>query len=542
MSRLWKSKALRFGLLLTVLAVAGILGYNNLFGAKEPNDEPTIKTAKVRLGDLSITTSSTGWLVPQRQVDLGFATSGTVVEVPAEVGDIVSQDEVLARLDDSEAQAAVRQGELGVRAAELKKEELLVAADENAVDTAEANLKAARLALESLQAGPTMEDISVAEASLAVQQAGLHSAEAAVAIARANLNRLQSGASDEDVAIAQRKVEQAQNVLWAAQAQRDAVCGRLDKSTTQADCDSAQAQVQKTEAELRIVEIQLEQLLQGTAVEDVAVSEAQLQQEQAQLGTAQTQVQQAEANLARVLAGAGADEIASAEARVALAEEQLARLTNEQSALSIEAADLVIEQARVNLELAETKLSRTALLAPFGGVVVDVRIAVGTQGGAAPAITLADLPNPQIRFYVEETDLQLVSLDTKVMVIFRALPDTIFEGRVASISPSLSVVDSIAAAKVTALLEEHEQLAELRAGMEADVEVIAAAVEDVLLVPIEALRELAPDTYGVFVVDETTQELKLRPVEVGIKDFAWVEIRSGLSKGELVSTGTVETN
>ena len=346
----------------------------------------------------------------------------------------------------------------------------------------------------------------------------------------------------EDVAIAQRKVEQAQNVLWAAQAQRDAVCGRLDKSTTQADCDSAQAQVQKTEAELRIVEIQLEQLLQGTAVEDVAVSEAQLQQEQAQLGTAQTQVQQAEANLARVLAGAGADEIASAEARVALAEEQLARLTNEQSALSIEAADLVIEQARVNLELAETKLSRTALLAPFGGVVVDVRIAVGTQGGAAPAITLADLPNPQIRFYVEETDLQLVSLDTKVMVIFRALPDTIFEGRVASISPSLSVVDSIAAAKVTALLEEHEQLAELRAGMEADVEVIAAAVEDVLLVPIEALRELAPDTYGVFVVDETTQELKLRPVEVGIKDFAWVEIRSGLSKGELVSTGTVETN
>jgi hypothetical protein len=40
----------------------------------------------------------------------------------------------------------------------------------------------------------------------------------------------------------------------------------------------------------------------------------------------------------------------------------------------------------------------------------------------------------------------------------------------------------------------------------------------------------------------TNGELEMRPVEVGLMDYASAEIISGLEMGEQVSTGIVETN
>ena len=76
--------------------------------------------------------------------------------------------------------------------------------------------------------------------------------------------------------------------------------------------------------------------------------------------------------------------------------------------------------------------------------------------------------------------------------------------------------------------------------MSAEVEVIAAETYDALIVPVQAVRELAPGSYSVFVVKED-QQLELRIVSLGIQDFANAEILSGLTKGEIVSTGTIET-
>ena len=80
----------------------------------------------------------------------------------------------------------------------------------------------------------------------------------------------------------------------------------------------------------------------------------------------------------------------------------------------------------------------------------------------------------------------------------------------------------------------------LLSGMTAEVEIIAGEAKGALLVPVQALRELAPGQYAVFVV-KPDGELELRPVTVGLKDFANAEILSGLELGEVVSTGTVET-
>ncbi len=72
--------------------------------------------------------------------------------------------------------------------------------------------------------------------------------------------------------------------------------------------------------------------------------------------------------------------------------------------------------------------------------------------------------------------------------------------------------------------------------MTADVEVIAAESRDTLLVPTQALRELPSGQQAVFVID-ASGEIEMRPVEVGLTDFANAEILSGLELGEIVSLG-----
>ena len=62
-----------------------------------------------------------------------------------------------------------------------------------------------------------------------------------------------------------------------------------------------------------------------------------------------------------------------------------------------------------------------------------------------------------------------------------------------------------------------------------------------MLVPIEALREITPGTYAVFVVD-SAGALEMRMVEVGLQDETFAAITSGLEAGEIVSTGIVEVN
>jgi multidrug efflux pump subunit AcrA (membrane-fusion protein) len=79
----------------------------------------------------------------------------------------------------------------------------------------------------------------------------------------------------------------------------------------------------------------------------------------------------------------------------------------------------------------------------------------------------------------------------------------------------------------------------LLVGLNASVDVIAGKAQDAVIVPVEALHELSPGEYAVFVMQDG--EPKLRVVTVGLMDFTSAEILTGLQPGEIVTTGIVET-
>jgi multidrug efflux pump subunit AcrA (membrane-fusion protein) len=104
------------------------------------------------------------------------------------------------------------------------------------------------------------------------------------------------------------------------------------------------------------------------------------------------------------------------------------------------------------------------------------------------------------------------------------------------VDPVLVTVDGTSAVQAVARLDPAMRLASTLVGMTAEVEVIAAEARDVLLVPVEALRELPSGQFGVFIV-KAGGELELRPVAVGLDDFVNAEILSGLELGDTVSLG-----
>ena len=106
--------------------------------------------------------------------------------------------------------------------------------------------------------------------------------------------------------------------------------------------------------------------------------------------------------------------------------------------------------------------------------------------------------------------------------------------------PALVTVDGTPAVQAWASIDLTEHPVKLLSGLTAEVEITAGEAKGALLVPVQALRELAPGSYAVFVVQADGQ-LELRPVTVGLRDFANAQILSGVAKGDVVSTGTVET-
>ena len=70
---------------------------------------PAVKTVPVRLGTITFIVSGNGKVAALEQVDVSAKVTGLVTELTAKEGDQVSVGQVLARLDDQELQARVRQ-------------------------------------------------------------------------------------------------------------------------------------------------------------------------------------------------------------------------------------------------------------------------------------------------------------------------------------------------------------------------------------------------------------------------------------------------
>jgi HlyD family secretion protein len=201
------------------------------------------------------------------------------------------------------------------------------------------------------------------------------------------------------------------------------------------------------------------------------------------------------------------------------------------------------ELASAKAQLAEAKSTQAVLnlVAPMDGTIVTVDANVGEYVGTTAIITLADLNKVELDVSLDETDLDKVAVGYSANVTFDALPDKTYTGKVTAVNPTLQDVSNVQTIVARVVLDQTgiDPGVTLPIGLNASVDVIAGQADNAILIPVEALRQIAPNEYAVFVVENG--ELKLHTVTIGLQDLTSVQILSGLTAGQIVSTGAVET-
>ena len=187
-----------------------------------------------------------------------------------------------------------------------------------------------------------------------------------------------------------------------------------------------------------------------------------------------------------------------------------------------------IKQAEAALKQAKIDLEYTRIISSVDGVVISREVEVGQTVAASfntPTLfnVAEDLTKMQIEASVVEADIAKVKDGQKVEFSVDSFPDEIFEGVVTQVRNNPITTSNVVTYEVIISIDNREL--KLKPGMTANVEIITAEKENVLLVPNKALR--------FYVTDENGEVRRYK--DKGI----WI-IRRGKPERVSIATGIVD--
>lgn len=193
-----------------------------------------------------------------------------------------------------------------------------------------------------------------------------------------------------------------------------------------------------------------------------------------------------------------------------------------------DAARAATAEAQANLRLAERKLDKAVVRAPFAGRVGARSFYVGDLLRVGdPIMSLVDDDPLKVSFDLPEQYLDRVAPGARVSVEVRSLPDETFSGRVVFVSPEVD--PATRAFQLKAEVPNRER--RLAPGQFVDVEVELERHPDAVVVPEEAIVPRGGENYVFRVADDTAH---LRKVVLGQREPGKVEVTSGVAAGDRV--------
>ena len=452
----------RFVLIVIVLgglAAAGWYGYQQYFKPVEPttlSEDPRVEIVTIGSETLEKTISATGSIEPEAEVEMKFETGGTIEEVLVKQGQTITAGTVLARLDTTDLERAVRSAEIDLVQAEANLQQLYESELAENIAAAQASVESAQLELADLQDGPDPDEVTQAEVALKQNEITLSDAQYAY-----------------------------DQVAWRGDV------GSMSQSS----------------------ELQDATLSYESAVADynLAVKEAS----PAELASARSSLASAQANLAELLKEPSAAEIASQQA-------------------SVDKAELSLEEALANLNGAD-------LVAPTGGVVLQVSIEPGERvmdDADDAALSIADTSTYLLKMEVDELDISEVRQGQKASVTLDSFTNQVFEGTVTDISPSPSSEDSdsIVTYEVTITLDAEGHDVGFLSGMTANANIETQILEDAVVVPTQAIQSDQVDGQSITYVEvlDGPNSTSRVEVETGLRSGSMTQVTAGLEVGDQV--------
>jgi HlyD family secretion protein len=167
---------------------------------------------------------------------------------------------------------------------------------------------------------------------------------------------------------------------------------------------------------------------------------------------------------------------------------------HESATLAFANAQSSLVRARTDLDIARQNLEDATVRAPISGTVIAQPVSVGqvissatsSVSGGTTLLSMADLRRIRVRALVSESDIGSVRAGESATVLMDAYPKRPFRGDVEKIEPQAVVQQSVTMFPVLVSISNEEGL--LMPGMNGEVTIMVERRDDVLAVPLDAVR------------------------------------------------------
>jgi multidrug efflux pump subunit AcrA (membrane-fusion protein) len=196
-----------------------------------------------------------------------------------------------------------------------------------------------------------------------------------------------------------------------------------------------------------------------------------------------------------------------------------------------------LESARFNLDGASIK-------SPIDGTISYVVVDAGEPANpGVPLITVINTKDLSIEIQIDQADIGLVKKGADVMVNADAYPNDVFKGRLEFLNteaeqkmiggvPSTDEDDKIFRGRV----KLNSETTKLFSNMSVDTEIVSQRINNVLIVPREAVGS-ENDKFYVYVVK--WGHVEKHEVKTGLKDSNNIEISDGIKPGTSLAVSNI---
>jgi RND family efflux transporter MFP subunit len=196
-----------------------------------------------------------------------------------------------------------------------------------------------------------------------------------------------------------------------------------------------------------------------------------------------------------------------------------------------------------SFELIIERLRKTEVMAPFDSTILTRPISVGQavsgSGGfnaGTEILTIANLNDLIVNAHINQADVTRLHVDQQVEVSVEAVSGLKVVGKVERIAPQSTLKNNIRGFAARILLKDVDS--KIRPGMSANISIPVSSADNVVAAPLAAVfTETNPATREIerhiWVRKDETWER--RPIKIGVSDYFFAEVTSGLQAGEVVS-------
>jgi len=186
--------------------------------------------------------------------------------------------------------------------------------------------------------------------------------------------------------------------------------------------------------------------------------------------------------------------------------------------------------AKANLALAQARLEKASIAAPFSGIVGLRAVSAGAYVTPGDRLVgLADIDPIKVDFRVPELVLSSLRVGQVIHLTVDAIPGKTFEGKIYAIDPTVDVNGR--AVRLRARIANPDRL--LFPGLFARVQIVIERRENAVLVPESAVFSRGHERLVYRVVDGRAV---LTKIELGQRRPGEVEVTDGLGHDAMVVT------